>query len=242
MVDNRVKIYDTPESASENLSLRLKEEINKKEDVFNLSVSGGSTPEVLFKKLASDNFNKSIDWNKTHFWWCDERCVPPDDKESNFGMTHKLLLNRISIPLDNIHRIKGEAEASKEAVRYATDMEKLLHKEKTGVPELDWVLLGLGKDGHTASLFPGKNLLFVYSNLVGVARHPESGQRRITLTKEVLNSAKRITFLVTGKEKAKVLSEILQNHPVSKNYPAAEIKPLNGIMDWVIDKDAAFYL
>ncbi len=242
MVDNRVKIYDTPELASEKLSLRLREEINKKDGVFNLSVSGGSTPEVLFKKLASEEFNKSIDWNKTHFWWCDERCVPPDDKESNFGLTHNLLLNRISIPLENIHRIKGEAEASKEAVRYATDMEKMLGTGNNGIPVFDRVLLGLGKDGHTASLFPGKNLLFVYSNLVGVARHPESGQRRITLTKEVLNRAERITFLITGREKAKILSEILQNHPVSKNYPAAEIKPLNGILDWVIDKEAAFYL
>ncbi len=242
MVDNRVKIYDSPKLAAEALSQRLKDEINKKDGIFNLSVSGGSTPSVLFGTLASQPFNESINWSKTHFWWCDERCVPPNDNESNFGMTNELLLNRISISRENIHRMIGEAEPSKEAVRYAMDIEKILCGGKSCMPEFDWVLLGLGDDGHTASLFPGKNLLFVYSNIVGVAKHPESGQKRISLTKDVLNNAKNITFLVTGKNKAKILSDILQNHPISKNYPAAEIKPITGTIDWVIDKEAAFYL
>ena len=242
MVDNRVKIYDSPQLAAGALSQRLKDEINKKEGIFNLSISGGSTPKVLFGTLAEEPFNNGINWDKTHFWWCDERCVPPDDSESNFGMTNEILLSRIAIARENIHRIKGEDDPNKEAVRYAMDIEKLICGGRSCVPEFDWVLLGLGDDGHTASLFPGKNLLFVYSNIVGVAKHPESGQKRISLTKEVLNSAKKITFLVTGKDKAKILSDILLNHPIGKNYPAAEIKPIAGTIDWVIDKAAAFYL
>ena len=197
---------------------------------------------MLFDSLAKQPFNEDINWSKVHFWWCDERCVPPDDSESNFGMTNELLLKRISIPAENIHRMKGEVEPSKEAVRYAMDIEKLLCGGKNCMPEFDWVWLGLGSDGHTASLFPGKNLLFIYSNIVGVAKHPESGQKRISLTKAVLNNAKKITFHITGKNKAKILSDILLSHPISKNYPAAEIKPVSGTIDWVIDKEAAFYL
>lgn len=242
MEDPRVKIYDTPELAAESLSLKLKDQVNNSEREFNLSVSGGSTPKILFRCLASQNFNKSIEWDKTNFWWCDERCVPPDNEESNFGMTNDILLSKIDIPPENIHRIQGEEDPSREAVRYATDIEKILCNGSNSIPRFDWVLLGLGSDGHTASLFPGKNLLFVYSNLVGVAKHPESGQTRISLTQEVLNNAKKITFLVTGKEKAGILSDILLNHLVSKNYPAAKIQPENGTIDWVIDKEAAFYL
>ena len=242
MRDNKVKIFDTPLLAANELALRLKEAINRKDEIFNLAISGGSTPKILFNILASAEYSKSIKWENVHLWWCDERCVPPDDADSNYGMTKENLLDMVSIPQSNIHRIKGEAEPSKEAVRYAMDIEKILCEGKNCLPVFNWVLLGIGEDGHTASLFPGKNLLFIYSNIVGVTQHPVSGQKRISLTKEVLNNAEKITFLVTGKGKAKILSEIIFGHPVSKNYPAAEIKPVNGTIDWMMDKDAAFYL
>lgn len=242
MNNNKVKVFNTAVELAESLSSRLKEEINQSSNIFNLAISGGSTPKVLFNNLADEVYRQSINWSNTNIWWCDERCVPPEDSESNFGMTKKILLNNISIPAENIHKIKGEDDPSREAVRYAMDIEKVLCEGRNCLPEFDRVLLGIGEDGHTASIFPGKNLLFLYSNIVGVAQHPVTGQKRITLTKEVLNNAKEVTFVVTGKAKAKILSEIISNHPVSKNYPAAEIKLASGDIEWLIDKEAAFYL
>jgi 6-phosphogluconolactonase len=235
-------VFDSPDLLAEHLASELRSSVNNSLNNFFLSVSGGNSPEFFFKKLAQAPYKDNIDWDKLHFFWCDERCVSPDNPESNYGMTKRNLFDFISIPEKNIHRIAGEANPNEEVVRYTTGIEDLVPVGENGLPRFDRILLGLGQDGHTSSIFPGKNLLFVYSNIAGVAKHPETGQKRISLTKDVLNNGKRITFVVTGRNKAKVLSEILNNLPGSKNYPAVEIKPVNGILDWVIDKEAAFYL
>ncbi len=237
-----LQVFETPEQLADSLSRRLLLSNNKKETKFNIAVSGGNTPVIFFKHLSSNPYKSEIIWSKLNIFWCDERCVPPESSESNFGETKKYLLDSISIPQSNIHRIKGESDPNREAVRYATEVEKYLPKGNNNLPVFDWVLLGIGEDGHTASLFPRKNLLFVYSNIAGVARHPVTNQFRISLTRDVLNNAGQITFVVTGKKKAKIVSEIFNNLPVSKSYPAAEIKPVNGSIDWMIDKEAAFYL
>ncbi len=237
-----LKVFDTPEQLAHELSNRLIQSVNEKPNEFSFSISGGSTPLVLFKKLSEVPFKDNLQWKRIHFFWCDERCVPPNDSESNFGMTKKILFDKIQIPEKNIHRIRGEAEPNIETVRYANDIENFLPKSENKLPQFDWVLLGIGEDGHTASLFPGKNFLFIYSNIACVSQHPATGQKRISLTKDILNNARRITFMVTGKGKAKVLSEILKGVPISKNYPAAEIKPFNGTIEWLVDKEAAFYL
>ncbi len=237
-----LQVFETPEQLADSLSQRLQLSNNKKENKFNIAVSGGNTPVIFFKHLTSEPYKSKIFWNKLNIFWCDERCVPPESPESNFGETKKYLLDLISIPQANIHRVIGESDPNREAVRYAIDIEGTLPKGDNNLPVFDWVLLGIGEDGHTASLFPGKNLLFVYSDITGVAKHPVTNQYRISLTKEVLNNSKQITFVVTGKKKAKIVSEIFNSLPVSKGYPAAEIKPLNGSIDWMIDKEAAFYL
>ncbi len=237
-----VKIFDTAQKLADSLSLEIQNAANDNLNRFMLAVSGGSTPSILFRRLGQPPFKSEVNWNKLHFFWCDERCVEPDNSESNFGEVKKNLFDFITIPESNIHRIRGEADPNEETVRYANEIENFLPSKENKLPQFDWILLGVGEDGHTASIFPGKNFLFIYSNIAGVAQHPATGQKRISLTKEVLNNAKRITFIVTGKAKAKILSEIFNGLPISKNYPAAEIKPVNGIIDWMIDKEAAFYL
>ncbi|MGD1006068.1 MAG: 6-phosphogluconolactonase [Ignavibacteriaceae bacterium] len=237
-----LKIFDTPEILAQHLSNGLQSSINNSPGNFFLAVSGGNTPLVVFNKLAYPPYNDNFLWEKTHFFWCDERCVNADDPESNFGAARRTLFNKISIPKANIHYIHGEAIPKDEVVRYSNEIQKFVPSGKNGLPKFDSVLLGLGEDGHTASLFPGKSLLFTYSNIAGVAKHPLTGQKRISLTADILCSAKRITFVVTGKGKAKVLSEILLDLPAVKNYPAGIIKSISENIDWIVDKEAAFYL
>ncbi len=241
-MSKKFQLFDTPDELAENLANQLKESVNKSNKSFFIAVSGGSTPIIFFRKLAEDPFNNEIEWSKLHFFWCDERCVPPVDPESNFGMTKINLFDKIKIPSENIHRIKGEFDPKEETFRYVNEIEDLVPNGKNNLPQFDWVFLGMGEDGHTASLFPNKELLFTFSNIAGIAEHPQTKQKRISLTFDVLNNSKRITFVVTGKGKAKILSEIINELPAGENYPSAKIKPVNGTIDWMIDKEAAFYL
>ena len=168
-----------------------------------------------------------INWQKVQIFWGDERCVPPEDEESNYGITKNLLLDKITIPKENIHRIKGADIPENEARRYASEIKTFVPVEG-GLPRFDIILLGLGEDGHTASLFPRKELSAIAQNICGVAVKPHpagsEGQKRISLTKDTICNAEKIFFLVTGNKKAKILSEIINDAPVSENYPASEIK------------------
>jgi 6-phosphogluconolactonase len=237
-----LKIFDTPEVLARYLADEIQSSINNSAGNYFLAISGGSTPLVLFNELAHPLFRDNIKWDKAHFFWCDERCVAPDDSESNFCAADRALFKQVPVPAINIHRIHGEDNPNEEVVRYSNEIEKFVPAGNGSLPQFDRVLLGLGEDGHTASLFPDKNLLFIYSNIAGVAKHPVTGQKRISLTADILCIAKRITFVVTQKEKAKVLSEILNSLPGSKNYPASQIKSAVENIDWFIDKEAAFYL
>jgi 6-phosphogluconolactonase len=172
-----------------------------------------------------------------HLFWGDERCVSPDDPQSNFGMTERVFLEKIKIPDTNIHRILGENNPSAEAIRYSDEVRRFTN-EREELPVFDLIILGLGEDGHTASIFPGNNELLCSENICEVAVHPESFQKRITLTVPVINNAETIIFLVTGEKKAKLVSEILgQSEPL--DYPAAHIKPGYGSVKWYLDAAAA---
>lgn len=241
-MNSNVRIYKTDEALAENLSGRLKEEINKSQNYFYFSVSGGNTPESFFSRLSLSPFNEDILWNKLQMFWCDERCVPPEDTESNYGMTKQLLLDHVGIPEENIHRIRGETNPNEEAIRYAKEIEKFVPLNDKKLPAFDWILLGLGEDGHTASIFPGQKFSLVYLNYCGVASHPKTGQKRISLTLDVINNAKKISFIVTGREKAKILSGIIKHLPDSNNYPASAIKAEDGILEWLIDEEASEFL
>lgn len=206
---------------------------------FSVALSGGTTPKLLFSILGT-HFNDKVRWNYIHFFWGDERCVPPHDPQSNFGMTKEVFLGKITVPPENIHRIMGEEDPGKEAQRYSQEiLATTVHRNN--LPVFDLIILGLGEDGHTASLFPGSSL-FGHTNLVcDTTRHPVSGQKRITLTLPVINNAENIIFLVAGITKAQVVADLIEN-PGITNYPAALVEPEHGVLKWYLDMDAASML
>ncbi|ABR73608.1 6-phosphogluconolactonase [Actinobacillus succinogenes] len=198
-----------------------------------ISLSGGSTPKLLFKTLAQAPFNTDVRWQNLHFWWGDDRMVPPTNPESNYGEVQKLLFDHIQIPAQNIHRIRGEEPAEQELKRFEAELSAVV---PDGV--FDWIILGMGGDGHTASLFPHQTD-FNDPNLAVIAKHPESGQIRISKTAKLIERAKRITYLVTGAAKAEILKQIQTTPAEQLPYPVARIQAKNGITEWYLDADAA---
>ena len=233
-----IKVFPSAEETATSLADNLAEMINGFADdrTYNIALSGGSTPKLLFQVLAG-RYGDSVDWRKVSFFWVDERCVPPDDPESNYGVTLKALLDRIDIPAVNIYRIMGEAEPDSEAVRYSEVIEKSV-LIRNGLPFFDVILLGLGDDGHTASIFPGNERLFDAGETCAVAVNPYSGQRRITITGRIINNAGIVIFLVSGENKAGIVWEIIGREDPAR-YPAGFVAPNNGRIIWYLDKDAA---
>ena len=204
---------------------------------FCVALAGGNTPRRLYEALASNPFRKSIDWSRVQIFFGDERCVPPDDPQSNFRMVNESLLTKVNVPDSNVHRMKGELDPAEAASTYEAELKSIFRES----PKFDLILLGLGEDGHTASLFPGSDVLNEQSRWVIATKHPVSGQDRITLTLPLINRAAHIVFLLTGKEKAAVLREVIRNEPTAQK-PASLIKPVDGSLEWLVDKDAAFCL
>jgi 6-phosphogluconolactonase len=181
-----------------------------------------------------------IDWNRIHFYWGDERCVPPDNPESNYNNLWNGFLKFLEIPSSNIHRIMGENKPEIEVSRYSALLFNLL-PVKDDLPRFDLVFLGLGEDGHTASIFPG--ISETHGNEVCFFTHqPLTNQGRISLSLKLLNNSKKIIFLVTGNSKARVLKEIIGRGEGYLKYPAGMINPYNGSLDWFLDEDAAAFL
>ncbi|MCY1722531.1 6-phosphogluconolactonase [Prolixibacteraceae bacterium Z1-6] len=233
-----VRIFSKPKKVFNAIAKEiLKLTQNSTQEIINIALSGGNSPKGLFKKLSSKYANE-IPWERIHFWWGDERCVSPEDEQSNYKMTVDYLLSKISIPAENIHRIKGEADPEEEAVRYSKEMDELLNSRGEN-PVFDIILLGLGDDGHTASIFPDQLELFEYKHNCAVAQHPITGQKRITITGNVLNNASQIFFLVTGENKSMRIAEIMNDNEAAKLLPAYYISPTNGELIWFLDEPAA---
>jgi len=203
---------------------------------FTVALSGGSTPQLLFKLWAT-TYRDQINWSAVHFFWGDERCVAPDHADSNYGVTRALLLDHVPIPASQIHRIHGEADPAQEAVRYAQVIRE--HTQQVdGHPAFDLVLLGMGDDGHTASIFPDHLELLQDEHPTAVATHPQSGQLRISITGPVINGAQRVAFLVTGAGKHEKVSAILGREAGCQAFPAAHIQPATGELHWFLDAAA----
>jgi 6-phosphogluconolactonase len=237
------KIYSTPFELAEGVAMELvnriiKAEQNKKE--YMLVLSGGNTPYFLFS-ILTDQFSNSINWNFVHLFWGDERCVHPTHSESNYGMALHNLIEKIDIPDENIHRIRGEMNPRQEASRYSKEILKFT-RTRNGLPLFDLVILGLGEDGHTASIFPDRIDLFGSDNICEVTKHPVTSQKRITLTGRVINNADTVFFMASGMKKAQVIYDIFNKVKLSTAYPASRVVPENGIAEWFLDKDAAAYL
>jgi 6-phosphogluconolactonase len=212
----------------------------QKQDIFSIALSGGSTPQRLYSLLANEAVLRDrIPWQRIHFFWGDERHVPPGHPDSNYLMAYNALLSQAPIPSTNIHRFRSEdADAERAAADYELQIQRFFKSRAGEMPRFDFVLLGMGADGHTASLFPGTSALKETQRLV-LANWVEKFQTfRLTLTPPVLNSAACILFLVAGKEKADAVKAILEGNFQPNRYPAQLIRPSGGELIWLLDRPA----
>ncbi|MEA3460891.1 MAG: 6-phosphogluconolactonase, partial [Bacteroidota bacterium] len=215
---------------------RTLEEYAEKGRQIHIALSGGSTPLSIFRQLTGQTTRE--EWSHVSLYWGDERCVPPDHPESNYGNARETLLDPLGLDKDLIHRIRGEEPPPEEADRYSKELLKFL-PSKNGFPVFDWIWLGLGADGHTASIFPQEIELWTSGAPCVVTRHPDSGQTRISLSGGVLNAAKRVTFITSGEEKASVIQEIFMKEGKYMSYPAFYVSPVSDNLEWYMDQNAA---
>ena len=207
---------------------------------FAAAFSGGETPRAFFKMLARQQFSQKIPWRRVQVYWGDERCVPPDDPASNYGMARDALLKHAPIADANVHRILGEQGADDAALAYEKELRALaaLERPKTELPVFDLVLLGLGGDGHTASLFPRSDALDVEERFA-VATEAPDGSPRVSITYPVINAARNVWFLVSGAGKAGMVAEVLEGLQVPRAVPAQAVRPVHGRILWLLDEAAA---
>jgi 6-phosphogluconolactonase len=208
--------------------------------IASLALSGGSTPRSVYELLATEEYRSRIEWSKVHLFWGDERCVPPYQHESNFRMVNEALIKNINIPQKNVHRIAGELEPREAAGAYEEEVVRLFKLNDGEFPEFDVLLLGLGEDGHVASLFPNTTVLAETSRRFVDVHVEKLMAHRITMTLPVINHAAAIIFLVSGKSKAAILQEVFREGPA--HYPAQLIEPVQGKVNWFVDQDAASQL
>jgi len=206
----------------------------KENRFFSLVLTGGRTAAKVYQWFIAPGFRDEIPWASVHLFWTDERCVPPESDESNFGMAHRTFLHAIPIPHENVHRIRGEEDPANEANRYSLEIRSHIILKKNGDHCFDWVLMGLGMDGHTASIFPGKENLINAPDLCGVVRHPQTKQKRITLTGLAFKQAACVTYHVIGLDKAGTISELISKSSKSRKFPAAHVPG-----EWYLDQAAA---
>jgi 6-phosphogluconolactonase len=232
-----IRIFKTPENLySEAIAIFLSAgtEAQRNQASFSVALSGGSTPLPLYQRLAENGKGDQLNWEKIHFFWGDERAVGPDHPDSNYGEAFQALLKPRGVPDPNIHRIEGERQPENAAQKYEQD---LLEWFGEIPPRFDLILLGLGDDGHTASLFPGTKLSG--SAWVNAIHVPKLESWRITMSPRLINAASLVLFLVIGAEKARALNKVLNGPYHPEIYPAQLIQPENGELIWLIDKDAA---
>jgi 6-phosphogluconolactonase len=238
------QVWPTPEEmamASALLFASKVEQAAAERGVARIAISGGSTPKAMFKLLAdpAGEFASTVPWDKLQLFWVDERCVPPDDPESNYGVCRDLLLTKVPIPSANVFRMEGELDPEEAAARYESTLRNVMKLEGAESPAFDLVALGMGPDGHTASLFPHTPALDAIGQLV-VANHvAQKDTWRITLTWPVINQAAEVAFEIDGDAKAEVLSAVLTGPRNVEEYPSQLIRPSNGRLLFLLDEAAA---
>ncbi|GAB4503743.1 MAG: 6-phosphogluconolactonase [Anaerolineales bacterium] len=238
-----LQIFDDPDALSRSAAgyvARLAEQAVSQRGRFLVALAGGSTPRRLYRLLTGHPFLERIPWQVTHWFWGDERCVPPDDPESNYGQARALLFDHVPAPETNIHRVRGELDPPQAAADYAHTLRRFADPGLPW-PRFDLVLLGLGADGHTASLFPGSPpdpgpdtaTLAVTATYAGRPAH------RVTLTPRVFNDAHHVLFLVSRAEKAAALATTLDGPRDPLRRPAQRIHPSHGQVTYLVDRSAA---
>ena len=204
---------------------------------FLVALNGGNTPNRLFQLLATE-YRDKVDWSDVHVFWGDERCVPPDDPGSSYGQAREALLKHVSIPENHIYRVQGELAPATAATEYAQTL-KLFAEDSLDFPRFDLAYLGMGEDGHTASLFPGSPVDVTESVIPVTANYQDRPANRVTMTQRVFNQARIVVFMATGEKKANTLAEVLSDRYNPELYPAQRIDPRDGELIWLVDKDAA---
>jgi 6-phosphogluconolactonase len=238
-MDAEILILPDPESVAHEAARRfvaLSRDAAGSRGRFSVALSGGSTPGHLYRLLAGEPYQAQVPWEEVHLFWGDERCVPPGDPGSNHYLAQETLISRVPIPSGNVHRVRGELEPERAARAYAQEIQDFFCGPHA---RFDLVLLGLGEDGHTASLFPDSPLLFETGRLVAAATaiYQDRPAERVTLTLPAINAARQILFLVTGLAKASVVQAIMEG--AAQRLPAQRIRPAAGQLDWLLDAEAA---
>jgi 6-phosphogluconolactonase len=234
-------VYETPEeiaeAAARDFAARAEEAINAL-GRFAVALAGGSTPKATYEALARD-YSGELDWGRVHVFFGDERTVPPDHEDSNYRMAQEALLPRV--PVGGVHRMRGELPPAEAAAAYEEELREFFEVSDEP-PSLDLILLGLGEDGHTASLFPETSALDVTDRWAIANPVLKLETTRLTLTIPVINAAEAVTFLVAGEGKAGALREVLEGDADPRAYPAKFIRPESGDLTWMVDRAAASFL
>jgi 6-phosphogluconolactonase len=223
------------EAAAERFTATARDAIQARGE-FVVALSGGSTPRWTYERLAAEPLVSRVKWSRVRVVWADERCVPPDQAESNYRMACETLLDHVPVPAENVHRIRGEENPTAAAVLYEATLRALLNTPRT---RIDLVLLGLGDDGHTASLFPGGAPVQEQTRWVMVASAPAAPRWRVTLTPPLINAAAGVLFIVSGGTKASAVHRVLEGPRRPLDLPAQAIGPSNGRVRWCLDAAAA---
>jgi 6-phosphogluconolactonase len=243
-VDVSVKLYAEPTDVARSaaaLFASVAADAVKARGVARLAISGGSTPKAMLALLANpaEPFLASIPWDRIQLFWVDERCVGPEDPDSNFGMTKKAMLDGVPLPSANVHRMEGELEPELGASRYEAEIRNTFKLEGAETPTFDLVLLGMGPDGHTASLFPHTDALNEMARIC-VANHVQQKDTyRVTLTWPVINQGRQVAFLIEGAGKAEVLKTVFEGPYDPETYPSQLIRPASGKLTLLLDEAAA---
>lgn len=237
---SNVSVYETPEEVARAAAARFVDiaaNAISHNGRFSVALAGGSTPKRTYELLANKEHRDHVIWSKVHLFFGDERTVPPTHRDSNYRMASEALISKLPIPAQNVHRMLGEGDALANASLYEDDLQTFF--EPSPWPRFDLILLGMGDDGHTASLFPGTTALREHDAWVVANWVAKLNTYRITLTPPAINSAAHIVFLVTGASKSERVFEVLRGQPDTERLPSQLIQPVNGSLLWLLDKPAA---
>ncbi len=237
-----VQIWNTRNDLEKSVAEKIFDAIRtslKENSRCSIALSGGKTPRNVFRLMGKDAEKRIVDWKRVQVFFCDERAVPPDNPDSNYGMIEREWLSHIPIPQENVHRMKGEIDPNVASQEYDLEMRKTFGGDSI---ELNLVLLGVGEDGHTASLFPGTDAVLEKEALVKPVFVQQINSWRLTLTLPVLNAAHEIIFFAAGKQKASVIRNVLRASGEDLKLPASLIRPKNGTLFWMIDDEAGSLL
>jgi 6-phosphogluconolactonase len=236
-----IRVFDDVEALSVAAAKAIVERSGRAEaehGQFYVALSGGGTPSRLYHLLSQAPFREQVPWHSTQVFWGDERCVAPDDPESNYRQARDAFLSRVPVPQENVHRVRGELSPQEAAIEYASLLKRYAEPPSEW-PRFDLVLLGMGEDGHTASLFPGSTVEVSKPTMAVRGDYQGRPAWRVTLTPPVLNAAAAVIFLVTGTAKASTLARVLQGEYSPQTLPSQRIRPSAGELIWLVDREAA---